>query len=46
MSKEQNNYLLSHKCLMFSGSEDNAVEEDKINLLTSRITSTGKFCML
>jgi len=30
MFKEQNNYLLSHKCLMFSGSEDNTVEEDKI----------------
>jgi hypothetical protein len=43
MSKEQNNYLLSHKCLMFSGSEDNTVEEDKINLLTCKITSTGIF---
>jgi len=42
MSSEQNNYLLSHKCLMFSGSEDNTVE-DKTNLLTSKITSTGIF---
>jgi hypothetical protein len=41
MSKEQNNYLLSHKCLKFSGSEDNTVEEDKIYLLNSRITITG-----
>jgi hypothetical protein len=43
MSNEQNNYLLSHKFLMFSDSEDNTIEEDKMNLLTSKITSTGIF---
>jgi len=46
MFKEQNNYVLSGKCLIFSGSEDNTVEEDKINLLTSKITSAGIFSRL